>query len=124
MANVLIAEDEAELAVTLADVLRGGGHEVRTAAGGAEALALARELAPDLLISDWALGSPPDGLELIEQMRALLPGLRAILVTGYPSARLRSWGEADPRLGMLEKPFSLADFRALVARVLAVKSPA
>lgn len=124
MANVLIAEDETELAVTLAEVLRAAGHQVRTAPGGAEALALARELAPDLLISDWALGSPPDGLELIAQMRALRPGLRAILVTGYPSARLRTWAETDPSLGMLEKPFSLADFRALVARVLAVTRPA
>jgi DNA-binding NtrC family response regulator len=124
VAHVLIAEDEAELGGTLAEVLRAAGHTVRTAPGGAEALELARELAPDLLISDWALGSAPDGLQLIEQIRALRPGLRAILVTGYPSARLRSLAETDPTLGMLEKPFSLADFRALVARVLAVKTPA
>lgn len=118
MANVLIADDEAHLADTLAEVLRGAGHEVRIAAGGTQALSLAGERSPDLLISDWALGGPPDGIDLIEQMRVTRPRMRAILMTGYPSARLRAWAENDPALGMLEKPFSLAEFRALVARML------
>lgn len=124
MANVLIADDEAQLAETLAEVLRGAGHDVRIAAGGSQALQLAREFSPELLISDWALGSRPDGTDLIAQLRATRPGLRAILMTGYPSARLRAFAGADPALGMLQKPFSLAEFRALVARVLALKSPA
>jgi DNA-binding NtrC family response regulator len=124
VANVLIADDEAHLAETLAEVLRGAGHEVRVAPSGAEALSLAREFHPDLLISDWVLGSPPNGMDLIEQMRVTRAGMRAILMTGYPSARLRTWAGADPRLAVLEKPFSLAELRGLVARVLAVKSPA
>jgi DNA-binding response OmpR family regulator len=124
VANVLIAEDEAELAGTLADVLRAAGHTVRTAPGGSQALQLARQFAPDLLISDWALGDPPDGLGLVERMRAARPALRVILMTGYPSPGLRAWAESNPGAGLLEKPFSLSDFRALVTRVLGVTGPA
>jgi DNA-binding response OmpR family regulator len=124
VANVLIAEDEPELAATLAEVLRGAGHTVRTAPGGSQALLLARDFAPDLLISDWTLGDPLDGLDLVERMREARPALRVILMTGYPSPRLRAWVEASSGAGLLEKPFSLADFRALLTRVLTVTEPA
>jgi DNA-binding NtrC family response regulator len=121
VARVLIAEDELELAQTLRDVLQAAGHEARTAAGGEAALALAREFAPELVISDWSLATPPDGMALIESLRAELPGVRAILMTGYPSARSRAWAASDSALALLEKPFSLADLRAAVARVLELK---
>jgi len=124
VANVLIAEDETELAETLAEVLRAAGHVVRIAANGDDALHLASDFSADLVISDWALGNAPDGLALIDRLRAARPALRGILMTGYPSARLRAWAEADEALGLLEKPFSLSDFRALVARVLGVTRPA
>jgi len=124
VANVLIAEDEAELARTLAEVLRAAGHTVRTAPGGSQALALARQLAPELLISDQDLSDPPNGLALYEQMSAARPGLRVILMTGYASPSLRAWAESHAGAGLLEKPFSLSDFRALVARVSGVTGPA
>jgi len=118
VADVLIVEDESALRSTLEEVLRGAGHTVETASGGAEALALSRSFAPELLISDWALGTPPDGLELIEQMRLQHPRLRVILMTAYSSTSLKAWADANPSCGVLEKPFSLSDFRALVARIL------
>jgi two-component system response regulator FlrC len=118
VAFVLVAEDETELAATLASVLRGAGHEVTTTANGDEALRLARGRAPDLLISDWALEGSIDGIALIEAVRAGQPQVRAILMTGYPSARLRSWAAAGGCAGLLEKPFPLAELRALVTRTL------
>ena len=118
MARVLIAEDEPELAQRLVEVLAAAGHDVRSVSDGAGAVALARELVPDLVISDWSLASPPDGQAFIDRLRVERPGLRAILMTGYPSERLRAWAAADPTLTLLEKPFSLADLRAAVARVL------
>jgi CheY-like chemotaxis protein len=118
VARILIAEDELELAQRMVEVLAAAGHEVRSAADGAAAVELAHELVPDLVISDWALAGPPDGQTFIDRLRAERPGLRAILMTGYPAERLRAWAAADPSLLLLEKPFSLADFRAAVARVL------
>ena len=118
MTDVLIVEDESGLRGTLEEVLRGAGHTVETAGGGAEALALSRRFAPELLISDWALGTPPDGLELIDQMRTQRPGLKVILMTAYSSTGLKAWADANRSCGLLEKPFSLSDFRALVARIL------
>jgi DNA-binding NtrC family response regulator len=120
VAYVLIAEDEAHLADTLAEILRNAGHEVRIAGTASHALELAAETQPDCVISDWALGGPPNGLDLIARLRVTRPDLRAILMTGYPSAPLRAWATGDPASGMLEKPFGLSEFRAVVARVLGV----
>ncbi|HTO68450.1 MAG TPA: response regulator [Myxococcota bacterium] len=119
MARVLVAEDEAELGQTLIEVLEGAGHEACYTTRCDAALELARSFAPDLVISDWALAGPSDGLALIESLRAERPLVRAILMTGYPSARLRERAAADAALGLLEKPFSLAELRAAVARALA-----
>jgi DNA-binding NtrC family response regulator len=124
VANVLIAEDEIELAETLAEILRSAGHVVRVAANGDDGLRIASEFPADLVVSDWALGDSLDGVSLIERLRAARPAVRGILMTGYPSARLRAWAEADEALGLLEKPFSLSDFRTLVARALGVNRPA
>lgn len=124
MARVLIAEDEAELAETLAGVLRRAAHDVRTTGNGDEALEIARDWGPDLVISDWMLGSWTDGIHLIEGLRAGAPRTAAILMTGYPSARLRAWADPKKGLGFLEKPFSLSAFRALVEEVLVFRGPA
>jgi len=124
VARVLIAEDEVELAETLAAVLRNAAHDVRTTGNGDEALAIARAWCPELVISDWMLGSWTDGISLIEGLRAGAPGMSAILMTGYPSARLRAWADPKKGLGFLEKPFSLSAFRALVEEVLVFRGPA
>ena len=100
VARVLIAEDEAELAQTLADVLRGAGHEVRTTANGDEALALARELCPELVISDWMLGTWTDGVTLIDSLRAATPAARGDPDDRLPVRAAARLGrpEAGPRL--------------------------
>src|SRR5215831_1981737 len=100
MARVLVAEDEAELAQTLIDVLESAGHEACCATSGAAARELADRFAPDLVISDWALAGPSDGLALIEALRAERPCVRAILMTGYPSARLRERAAEDAALAL------------------------
>src|SRR6185295_13179798 len=51
MASILIVEDRADFRQALAAVLEGSGHRVAQAGDGAQALELARQEAPDLLIS-------------------------------------------------------------------------
>ena len=51
--RVLLAEDEALVAMALADCLEAEGHEITVAGDGAEALATARDLGRlDLLVTD------------------------------------------------------------------------
>jgi signal transduction histidine kinase len=67
--SVLVVDDDAELLRSLAEVLADQGHRVRMAENGREALALAKDEAPDVIVTD--VGMPVmDGFALVAALRA------------------------------------------------------
>ena len=88
--RVLIAEDIPDAAEMLRLIVECMGHEVRVAADGVQALAMAQEFAPQIALLD--IGMPRmDGYEAARQIRSVL-GSRIVLVA------LTGWGqEQDQR---------------------------
>jgi two-component system nitrogen regulation response regulator NtrX len=123
MARLLLVDDELRFRTHLGRILEAWGHEVRIAADVAGALEAARSFEPELLIADWMLRSSSDGLELAEALRARDPGLRVVLITGHPSDALLGRVAAGELAAVLEKPFTPAELRELLERVLAPVSP-
>ena len=70
--HVLIVDDNAALLTSLSNVLREAGHEVKTAADGAEALALAQSWKPEFVLLDVQMPRM-NGFEVARQLRALFP---------------------------------------------------
>ena len=118
MGRVLVVEDDEAIADVLRRTLRQEGHEVRSAADGVEALDVAEEFVPDLVILD--LGLPKlDGVEVLERLRA---------ESDVPILILTARSELDDRVSGLDsgaddylvKPFErqelLARLRALTRR--------
>lgn len=114
--TLLIAEDEATIRDLLRDFFEAQGYAVVTAADGKQALAVAREHAPDLALVDvmmpWV-----DGFEVVRQLRrdGATP---VILLTAKAS-------EADKLEGLglgaddyVTKPFSFHEVAARVEAVL------
>jgi two-component system response regulator RegA len=64
--------------------LQRRGHEALGAANGQEAMALAKAEQPDHVVLDLRLDRE-SGLQLIEPLLAILPGLRIVVLTGYAS---------------------------------------
>jgi CheY-like chemotaxis protein len=123
--QIVLAEDEALVAMALADCLEAAGHQVVVAPDGTKALLAARHLNTlDLLITDLrmpALG----GEALIRALWAERPGLPVLVVTGSPphggEAALRhevGWG--GPLL-LRHKPL---DFHSLTKAVATAIAPA
>ncbi|WP_136162761.1 phosphate regulon transcriptional regulator PhoB [Sphingomonas flavalba] len=116
--DMLLVEDDAALAELLVWHFRREDFSVRHTADGEEALLLAQERAPDLVLLDWMI----EGLSGIEVCRRLrrMPG-----TANVPIIMLTARGEEEDRVRGLEtgaddyvtKPFSP---RELVARVGAV----
>lgn len=52
MANLLIVDDDGDVAQAVVDVLSGEGHAVRIASDGIEGLARLKERKPDLILLD------------------------------------------------------------------------
>lgn len=85
MRGLLLDDDELYRA-TLARALRRREFEIFTAASAAEALQLAHQQQPDFALVDLKLADGDGtGLDLIAPMRAAVPSMRIILVTGYAS---------------------------------------
>jgi DNA-binding response OmpR family regulator len=91
--RILVAEDNADLAESMAMLLRFDGHEVRIAHDGPSALDLADEFTPNAAVLD--IGLPRlTGYELARKLRARPygRGLLLIAVTGYgqPEDQIRA----------------------------------
>lgn len=83
--NVVIADDDSDVAKALARVVRALGHTTRVASNGAEALALLRTERADLLLSDIDMPQM-DGVTLASHARVELLAPVRILLTA--NARL------------------------------------
>jgi len=113
--TVLVVEDEPQIAEIAKDYLEHAGFSVLTTGDGLDALALARERRPDLVVLDLGLRRL-DGLDVARQLRRA--GTTPIIML---TARVE---ESDRLIGLevgaddyVTKPFSP---RELVARVRAV----
>ena len=75
MAKILVIDDEPIPCRMLHHFLTGEGHEVRTALDADEAVQVAHDFRPDLLISDWLL-KDKTGLDVALAVRDELPEAR------------------------------------------------
>jgi DNA-binding response OmpR family regulator len=110
--RVLLVEDEAIIGVLLAEVLSGMGHEVcGIAATEAEAIALAAQYGPDLLIVDAGLRDGSGVSAVAEILRVEF--IPHIFITG-DLAGVRA---LKPDAMVLEKPFLESDLVRAIERV-------
>jgi len=87
--RVLIIDDNADAADSLAVLLEAHGHQVAVAYGGEEALRLAAEEAIDVAIVD--IGLPDlDGYAVARELRRIHPAMKLVALTGYGSAEDRA----------------------------------
>jgi CheY-like chemotaxis protein len=117
---ILHVEDDASLQNLVRAALEHlGGYEVRTAASGQEALALARREAPRLLLLDLDLPGT-SGIEVLRALREVA-GLRdvpAIFLTAVVDPRVLAELRALDAQEILQKPFRPRQLVETVARVL------
>ncbi|MDE3025762.1 MAG: response regulator [Acidobacteriota bacterium] len=111
---ILVADDDDDVRDVVVGQLREAGYAVLSAATGDEALALA-DAAPDLLIADLVM-PPSGGMELAERLRARLPGLAVLHISGYAP---RPDFNSDATAVLLSKPFRPDDLLSHVEWLLA-----
>lgn len=116
---VLVVEDEDALATLLHYNLDKEGYRVGVAGDGEEALIMANERAPDLVILDWMLPKV-SGIEVCRRLRGRSEtrNVPIIMLTarGEESERVR--GLATGADDYVVKPFSMVELTARVRAVL------
>jgi DNA-binding response OmpR family regulator len=112
---VLVADDDRDIVRLLTTALGRAGYEVVTAADGAEALALAEERRPSLLVLDVAMPEL-DGLEVLRRVRAdpANENLPVILLSARAQESDVARGYETGASKYVSKPFSPRELVAVV----------
>lgn len=117
--RIVVADDEANILISLEFLLQRAGYEVSLARDGLEALALVREVRPQLLLLDVMMPGKT-GFEVCQELRAdeSLAGLRVLMLTAKGRDTDVAKGLALGANAYMTKPFSTKDLLQKVQDLL------
>lgn len=120
-AEILVVEDEDNIAIALNYLLTREGYAQTRLATGAGAVEMIRERKPDLVLLDVMLPEV-SGYEICQSVRADpdCGQVRILMMTARGSAMERRKGLAMGADGFISKPFELKELREEVRKILSV----
>lgn len=108
--NVLLVDDDLDMLAALRAVLDDSGAEIRTAVDGNQALQVASEFDPDLIVLD-AMLPKRSGFLVLEKLKGAnrKPGQRpfVIMITGNAGKRHQTWAKSLGVDDYFNKPFRM-----------------
>jgi response regulator NasT len=114
--RVVIADDESIIRLDLKEILEADGYlVVGEAARGDDALAMIRELKPDLAILDVKMPGL-DGIEVASQIKDL--GITVVLLTAFSQRALIESARDAGVVAYLVKPFRSSELLPKLAAIL------
>ena len=119
--EILIVDDEPQVAEVLAKSLNRQGHRTTVVHSGAEALDQLRTTAPDAMFLDVSMPGM-NGLDVMQEVKRLKPALAVVVITGHATAdeieRVKQLGAVD----VIQKPSALAHYHQAIERLHAKKA--
>jgi len=112
--RVLIVDDDADLAESLAEVLLDHGCDVSIAEHGREAVARVGAEDFDIIFMDVRMPLM-NGVDSFFAIRAIKPDARVVMMTGFKERFVERAIQAGAE-GPLHKPFTVDDMLALIER--------
>ena len=115
--QILVVDDEPSVCKAIKMMLEHDGHKVQTVSSGKEALSLLEQGSFDMVFTDYSM-SEMKGDKLAAAIKQRLPSQSVVMITAHAVVLLAS---GNPLTGvdfLINKPFSLAELREAVARVL------
>jgi DNA-binding NarL/FixJ family response regulator len=102
--RTLLVDDVEDFRVLLRVLMEQDGRfdVVGEAGDGSQALALATELSPDVVVLDLAM-PVMDGLTALPALRAAVPAVRVVVLSGFPTDEMGPAAEQAGAVGYLEK---------------------
>jgi CheY-like chemotaxis protein len=119
---VLVVEDEPDAAESMRQILTLYGYRAEVARDGSSAVALARQIRPDVVLLDIGLPGGMDGLKVARKIRELPDGRPPLLiaVTGRNQEEDRRRSESAGVHLHIVKPADPEVLRCLLARFRAL----
>ena len=116
--TILLVEDETSVRGLMRRVLEASGYAVLEASDGHAALTVARATPHiDLVVTDVVMPGM-GGIELVRQLRAERPDVRALFMSGYSDDVVQRMGAMEMGEPFIEKPFTLDFLRQRIRELL------
>jgi len=117
-ANILLVDDEPGMQRYIRTLLEVDNYKVETASTGEEALELFQKgLRPDMVLLDLLMPGI-DGLQTLEELRKLQPGLKVVMLSCVSDTRKVVQAIRLGAHDYLTKPFQKADLNRLIDQCL------
>ncbi|MGD9743050.1 MAG: sigma-54-dependent transcriptional regulator [Dongiaceae bacterium] len=117
--DILIVDDEADIRLLLAGVLKDEGYETREAAHSDGALDAIRNRRPNLLLLDiWLQGSALDGMQILEIVKREHPNVPVVMISGHGNVETAVAAIKQGAYDFIEKPFKADRLLLVVERAI------
>ena len=114
--NILIVDDEPEVAEVLAKSLSRQGHQAKIAHSGADALRVLHEAPLDAMFLDVSMPGM-NGLDVLAEVKRTRPGLAVVVITGHATPdeidEVKRLGAVD----VIQKPSALTHYHQAIERL-------
>ncbi len=123
MSNILVVDDSPTAVKLISGALKQAGFQVRTAADGEQALALARETPPDVVVLDIILPKQ-NGYEVCRRLKQdeRTAAAKVVLLSSKTHAADRQWGLRQGADAYLTKPVQPQELMACIEALTVVPS--
>ena len=117
--DILVIDDEVDIRELVAGILEDEGHGTRVAGDSDSALDAIKERRPTMMFMDiWLQGSRLDGLELLDEVKALHPELPIVMISGHGNIETAVSAIKRGAYDFIEKPFKADRLVHIATRAL------
>jgi len=118
-ATILVVDDEESIRTSLAGILEDEGYRTLFAVDGVEALTVAQQEMPALVLLDiWM--PRMDGLETLQKLKELYPALTVVMMSGHGTIETAVRSTKMGAYDFIEKPLSLDKVLVTVKNAIAM----
>lgn len=118
--RILLIEDETLIAMDMSNAITDLGHSIiGVARTKAEAVSLATNGTPELILSDIQLADGSSGIDAIEDILAVDPTIAVIFVTGFPEQLLT--GRLPEPAFVINKPYRERQVMGAISQALELR---
>lgn len=115
--KLLIVDDETGIRNLLARVLSKEGFELQEADNGDDAVAVAKEFQPDLVLCDIKMPGK-DGIQVLEELKQFSDDVAVIMLTAYSTVESAVQAMKLGAVDYIKKPFDVDELKVIIRKNL------
>jgi len=119
MSDILIVDDEKDIRVLIADILRDEGYATRLAANSQECMAEVTNNPPGLMILDiWLKDSAMDGIDILKTVKRDRPEIPIVIISGHGNIEIAVAAIKQGAYDFIAKPFNIDQLLVVIRRAM------